>query len=68
MKVVCACEYSGIVRTAFAKRGHDAVSCDLLPGEIYLFNESKGRHFQGNIFTLLEKQKALPFRTRSRSA
>lgn len=34
MKVLIACEFSGIVREAFRKRGHDAWSCDLLPTEI----------------------------------
>lgn len=34
MKVLVACEFSGIVREAFRKRGHDAWSCDLLPSEI----------------------------------
>lgn len=33
MKVLIACEFSGIVREAFRKRGHDAWSCDLLPAE-----------------------------------
>lgn len=33
MKVLIACEYSGIVRDAFAKKGHDAWSCDLEPSE-----------------------------------
>jgi len=33
MKVLVACEYSGRVREAFRKRGHDAWSCDLLPSE-----------------------------------
>jgi hypothetical protein len=33
MKVLIACEFSGIVRDAFAARGHDAWSCDLLPSE-----------------------------------
>src|SRR5207253_6018583 len=33
MKVLVACEYSGIVRNAFLARGHDAWSCDLLPSE-----------------------------------
>jgi hypothetical protein len=31
MKVLVACEYSGIVRDAFSRQGHDATSCDLLP-------------------------------------
>lgn len=34
MKVLVACEFSGIVREAFRKRGHDAYSCDLLPCEL----------------------------------
>lgn len=33
MRVLIACEFSGIVRRAFADRGHDAWSCDLLPAE-----------------------------------
>lgn len=33
MRVLVACEYSGIVRNAFLERGHDAWSCDLLPSE-----------------------------------
>ena len=33
MRVLVACEYSGTVREAFAKRGHDASSCDLLSDE-----------------------------------
>ena len=43
MKVLVACEFSGIVREAFAKRGHDAWSCDLLPTEI------PGNHIQGDV-------------------
>jgi hypothetical protein len=33
MRVLIACEFSGIVRDAFIARGHEAVSCDLLPSE-----------------------------------
>ncbi|MBE3637487.1 hypothetical protein [Mangrovicoccus algicola] len=33
MRVLVACETSGVVRRAFARRGHDAWSCDLLPAE-----------------------------------
>lgn len=33
MRVLVACEFSGIVREAFRRRGHDAFSCDLLPAE-----------------------------------
>ena len=47
MKVLVACEFSGIVRDAFAKRGHDAWSCDLLP------TETPGQHFQGDILEYL---------------
>lgn len=47
MKVLVACEFSGIVRDAFAARGHDAVSCDLLP------TERPGPHHQGNVFVFL---------------
>ena len=47
MRVLVACEYSGIVRDAFIDAGHDAVSCDLLPSE-----SDKGPHIQGDIFSL----------------
>lgn len=43
MKVLVACEFSGTVRDAFAKRGHDAWSCDLLP------SETPGNHIEGNV-------------------
>lgn len=43
MNVLIACEYSGIVRDAFAARGHYAVSCDILP------SESEGLHLQCDI-------------------
>ena len=49
MKVLVACEYSGIVRDAFAKKGHDAWSCDILP------TESPGNHFQGDVLEYLDK-------------
>ena len=41
MKVLIACEFSGVVRGAFLAAGHDAISCDLLP------TESPGPHIQG---------------------
>jgi hypothetical protein len=44
MDILVGCEFSGIVRDAFIKRGHNAVSCDLLP------TESPGPHIQGDIF------------------
>lgn len=47
MKVLVACEFSGIVREAFKKKGHDAWSCDLLPTEI------PGQHIQGDVLKIL---------------
>lgn len=38
MKILIACEYSGTVRDAFAAKGHDVTSCDLLP------TEAPGKH------------------------
>jgi len=43
MRVLVACEFSGIVRDAFRARGHDAWSCDLLP------SERPGPHIQGDV-------------------
>ena len=43
MKVLVACEYSGTVRDAFIKRGHDAMSCDLLP------TDKTGPHYEGDV-------------------
>ena len=43
MRVLVACEFSGTVRDAFIRRGHDAVSCDLLP------TDSPGPHHQGDV-------------------
>jgi len=43
MRVLIACEYSGTVRDAFRARGHDAVSCDLLP------TYAPGPHYQGPV-------------------
>lgn len=47
MRVLVACEFSGIVRDAFIRAGHDAVSCDLLP------TESPGPHHQGDVRDIL---------------
>lgn len=47
MKVLVACEFSGIVREAFKAKGHDAWSCDLLPTEI------PGQHIQGDVLEIL---------------
>lgn len=49
MKVLIACEYSGIVRDAFIRKGHDAISCDLLP------TDKKGPHYQGDIFDIINE-------------
>lgn len=46
MRVLVACEFSGIVRDAFRARGHDAISCDLLP------SERPGPHLQRDIRAL----------------
>ena len=47
MKILIACEFSGIVREAFKKRGHDAWSCDLLDTEI------PGQHIKGDVLEIL---------------
>jgi len=46
MRVLIACEESGVVRDAFNAAGHYAVSCDLLP------SRTTGKHYQGSIFDL----------------
>jgi hypothetical protein len=51
MRVLIACEFSGTVRKAFARRGHDAWSCDLLPAEDA--NSMLGRHYTGNVLDIL---------------
>jgi site-specific DNA-cytosine methylase len=43
MKVAVLCEFSGTVRDSFIRRGHDAISCDLLP------TEAPGPHIQGDL-------------------
>ncbi len=47
MKVLIACEYSGIVRDAFIALGHDAMSCDLLD------TEKPGPHYKGDVFDII---------------
>lgn len=49
MRVLIACEFSGIVRDAFIARGHEAVSCDLLP------TERLGPHIQDDVLNHLDK-------------
>lgn len=48
MRVLVACEFSGIVRDAFAARGHDAWSCDILP------TEREGNHILGDVLKHLD--------------
>jgi hypothetical protein len=47
MRVLVACEYSGTVRDAFLRAGHEALSCDLLPTDV------PGPHYQGDVRDLL---------------
>lgn len=48
MRVLVACEFSGVVREAFAERGHVAMSVDLLPTEL------AGAHYQGDVRDVLD--------------
>ena len=48
MRVLVACEYSGVVRDAFIAAGHDAMSCDLLP------TDAQGPHYQGDMFDVID--------------
>jgi hypothetical protein len=50
MRVLVACEYSGTVRDAFLRRGHDAISCDLLP------TDAPGPHHVGDVYDMLSCQ------------
>ena len=47
MNILIACEYSGVVRDAFLEKGHNAISCDLLPTDV------QGPHFQGDVIEFL---------------
>lgn len=49
MRVLVACEFSGTVRRAFQARGHDVVSCDLLPAD-----DGSVWHWQGDVFDCIE--------------
>ncbi len=49
MRVLVACEFSGVVRDAFRAGGHDAWSCDLIPTEV------DGPHYQGDVFDVIDK-------------
>lgn len=48
MKVLVACEYTGRVRDAFLRKGHDAMSCDLRD------TESPGPHHKGDVLGILD--------------
>lgn len=48
MRVLVACEYSGAVRDAFIRCGHDAMSCDLLP------TDAPGPHYHGSLFDVID--------------
>ncbi len=50
MKVLVACETSGVVREAFRKLGHDAWSCDLLPAD-----DGSEFHFQCNFWEIVHR-------------
>jgi hypothetical protein len=47
MRVLVACEFSGTVRDAFIRHGHEAMSCDVLP------TEASGPHYQGDVRDVL---------------
>ena len=48
MRVLVACEYSGVVRQAFRAKGHDAWSCDLLPAD-----DGSAYHIQGDVLEVI---------------
>jgi len=50
VRVLVACEYSGAVRDAFRRRGHDAWSCDLLPD-----NTASGWHYQADVSQIMRE-------------
>jgi hypothetical protein len=51
MKVLIACECSGLIRDAFIARGHEAMSCD------FQATERPGPHYRGDVFDILNKEK-----------
>ena len=66
MKILIACEYSGIVRDAFKNKGHDAQSCDILPTErpnwthdrfsgVRTHNPNRGYHWKGKVEDILKE-------------
>jgi len=51
MRVLIACEYSGVSRRAFEAMGHDVISADFEPAE-----DGASNHFQGDCFELINNQ------------
>jgi hypothetical protein len=51
LRVLVGCEYSGVVRNAFRKFGHDAFSCDLLPSD-----DNSPYHIQGDVLEVLARE------------
>jgi hypothetical protein len=47
MRVLVACEYSGTVRDAFIKLGHDVMSCDIIPTDV------PGPHYEGDVLDVI---------------
>ena len=47
MRVLVACEFSGVVRDAFIRAGHTALSCDLMP------TDRPGPHYQGDVIDII---------------
>ena len=47
MKILVACEFSGKVRDAFKSKGHDVISCDIIP------TEKPGNHYQGDVMEII---------------
>lgn len=50
MKILIACEFTGVMRRAFSARGHDVISCDLLPPL-----DNSPHHYQGDVLDLIEE-------------
>jgi hypothetical protein len=55
MRVLVACEFSGVVRRAFRARGHDAWSCDLLPAD-----DGAPSHLEGDVLQFIQGGRVLP--------
>ena len=49
MRILIGCEFSGVVRDAFIRKGHDAISCDLLPTDL------PGPHYQCDVLDVLDE-------------